>query len=727
MRRKLIAAAGALAGLAMFCLGAWHLEASSDPLADLKASAAALDARSYAAALASSTGLAKRLPKLADYAAWLEASAQFALGNFAAVPAALDTVWKQTPASPLAARAYLLDAQALLRNAAAKDAGSKEAVDLLRKNYAALPQPHGDLLLAQAFAASGDPVSAAIYNQRVYYGYPLSAEASAADAELTRLRAALGVNYPPALSNAMLSRASKLLDAGQIPAARKELESMVSQLGGADRDLARVRIGVADYDAQDTAAADHELTALESLAPPALAPGAFAPEADAERLYYLVQCARRLNNQDELDQALDRISRLYPNSPWRLQALLVAANRYLITNQADAYEPLYRACYENFPKDAAAPACHWHVVWSHYLRRSADAADLLRQHLRMFPSAESASAALYFLGRVAEDARDSSAARTYYSEIAGQYPNQYYAVLARDRLAKAGPITESEGESVAVNQFLRSVAFTERARIKNFNPAPATTARLERASLLQQAGLADWAEQELRFAATTAAISATTGTSTSDVQPYVIALQLASLLSAKADQSLHAIKSYAGGYLFLPLDSAPRQFWTLSFPLPFRSDLETFSKQNGLDPFLMAGLIRQESEFNPEAVSKAGARGLTQIEPATGRDLSRRLKLTTYSVAGLFQPRLNLQLGTYYLKMLLGSVGGREDAALAAYDGGLTHVRAWLTWGDFRESAEFIETIPFDETRGYVQSVLRNADIYRRLYAAQPNERAAAH
>jgi soluble lytic murein transglycosylase len=709
VRLKLIAAAGALAGLAVFCL-----QASSDPLADLKASAAALDARNYAAALSSSAGLAKRLPKLADYAAWLEASAQFASGNVAAVPAALDTVWKQTPASPLAARAYILDAQALIRNASAKDAGSKEAVDLLRKNYAALPQPHGDLLLAQALAASGDPVSAAIYNQRVYYGYPLSAEASAADAELTRLRAALGANYPPALPNAMLSRSLKLLDGGQIPAARKELEALVPQLGGADRDLARVRIGVADYDAQDTAAADRELTALESLAPNAL-----APEADAERLYYLVQCARRLNNQEELDQALDRITRLYPNSPWRLQALLVAANRYLIANQPDAYEPLYRACYESFPKDAEASGCHWHVVWSHYLRRGADAADLLRQHLRMFPSAESASAALYFLGRLAEDAGDSSAARTYYSEIAGQYPNQYYAMLARDRLAKAG----SSAESAAVNQFLRSVAFTERARIKSFNPAPATAARLERAKLLQQAGLADWAEQELRFAARTATGSAVD----SDVQPYVIALQLASLLSAKADQSLHAIKSYAGGYLFLTLDSAPRQFWTFAFPLPFRSELETFSKQNDLDPFLVAALIRQESEFNPQAVSKAGARGLTQIEPATGRDLSRRLKLTGYSSAGLFQPRLNLQLGTYYLKMLLGSVGGREDAALAAYDGGLTHVRAWLTWGDFRESAEFIETIPFNETRGYVQGVLRNADIYRRLYGAQPLDRAAAH
>ncbi len=687
----------AAAGLA----GVLCVRASSDPLADLKASATALDARNYSAAFSSSTDLAKRLPKLADYAAWLIASAQFGLKEFAKVPGSLDPVWKQTPASPLAAKSYLLAAQALIQNSM-----PKESAELLRKNYAALFQPQGDLILAQAFGASGDQVSAAIYNQRVYYGYPASAEAATAGAEITRLRGVMGANYPPALPNAMLSRALKLLDSGDAKKARAELEALVPELGGADRDLARVRIGVADYNANDTPAARRELASLESL----------APDADAERLYYLLQCARRLNNQDEVEQTLDRLGRLYPNSPWRLQALLAAANRYLTANQMDAYEPLYRACYESFPKAAEAATCHWHVVWSHYIRRRPDSADLLRAHLRLFPAAESASAALYFLGRLAEDARDLSGARTYFSEIAGQYPNQYYAVLARERLLKASPAAAS----AAVNEFLHAIAFTERARIKDFKPGPAASARIERAKLLQQAGLKDWAEQELRFAARTA--------TNDDGQPYVMALQLASLLSANPDQSLHVIKSYAGGYLFLPLDSAPPQFWNFAFPLPFRTELETLAKQNGLDPFLVAALVRQESEFNPKAVSPTGARGLAQIQPSTGRELSRRLKLTAYSSAALFQPRLNLQLGTYYLKSLLGSVGGREDAALAAYDAGLTHSRAWLTWADFREPAEFIETIPFTETHSYVQGVLRNADIYRRLYGAESAvERASAH
>jgi soluble lytic murein transglycosylase len=182
------------------------------------------------------------------------------------------------------------------------------------------------------------------------------------------------------------------------------------------------------------------------------------------------------------------------------------------------------------------------------------------------------------------------------------------------------------------------------------------------------------------------------------------------------DQAIRYIKRYASSYLFLPIESAPRQFWTLAFPLPYRADLDRFSKQNGLDPFLMAALIRQESQFDPTAVSRANARGLTQIMPATGKELSRRLKIKVFTTASLFQPSVNLELGTFYLKTLTSQVNGRTEAALAAYDAGLTRARAWLTWGDFREPAEFIETVPFSETRDYVQTVLRNADVYRRLY-----------
>jgi soluble lytic murein transglycosylase len=666
------------------------LRAASDPLTDLKAGADALDAGRYPAAIAALKGLPPRLPKLADYAAWFLASAQSASKDYAAVPATLDTVFKQSPASPLVPRAALLAAGALTEND-----NPSAALDLLRKYYSVLSQPKGDLAMAAAFAGSGDKISAAIYYQRVYYGFPLSAEAAQSAAEIETLKTALGEKYPPALPPAMLGRALKILDAGQAVRARKELEGLIPQLGGAERDLARVRIGVAHYTAQENAVAYKYLSNLEVA----------SAEADAERLYYVMQSARRLNNLDEMDSLVAKLGSLHPSSPWRLQAVLSAANRYLTENKADEYEPLYRACFESFPQDKQAAGCHWKVVWVHYLRRESDAADLLRAHLRLYPASDNASAALYFLGRLADASRDRAAARAFYEEIAREYPNQYYAMLARDRLK---PVA-SAAPSPATAEFLRAVAFPQRARVTVFDASATSQARIDRARQLVSAGLKDWAETELRY-----------GAQNGD-QPHLLAMQLAALIGdGRPAQAIRYIKSYAGNYLFLPIDSAPLDFWRLAFPLPYRADLERFSKQNQLDPFLMAALIRQESEFDAKVISPANARGLTQIEPATGRDLSRKLKIPRYTTAKLFQPELNLQFGTYYLRLVTNQLGGHTEAALAAYNAGMSRAKSWLTWGDFQEPAEFVETVPFTQTRGYIQAVLRNADAYRRIYSTQP-------
>jgi soluble lytic murein transglycosylase len=264
--------------------------------------------------------------------------------------------------------------------------------------------------------------------------------------------------------------------------------------------------------------------------------------------------------------------------------------------------------------------------------------------------------------------------------------------------------TDSKSATEA-GAFIKTVNFPQRSRKWNFEASAVTKARIARARELASAGLDTWAEVELRYGAE------------KEDQPQVLAMELASLLGkGKPEQALRSIKRYATGYLNLPFDSAPRDFWRSAFPLPFRADLDRFAKANGLDPFLVAALIRQESEFDPRAVSRTSARGLTQIMPETGRELSRRLHLAPYSTVRLFEPEVNLQLGTYYLKMVTNQVGGHEEAALAAYNAGLSRAKLWLTWGEFREPAEFIETIPFAETRSYVQIVLRNADLYRRTY-----------
>jgi soluble lytic murein transglycosylase len=179
------------------------------------------------------------------------------------------------------------------------------------------------------------------------------------------------------------------------------------------------------------------------------------------------------------------------------------------------------------------------------------------------------------------------------------------------------------------------------------------------------------------------------------------------------------MKSFNSDYFALSSDEAPRSFWEPLFPLPYRGDLVRFSSANALDPSIVAGLIRQESEFNPEALSRVKAMGLTQVMPATGRELARRSGIKPFSTRMLYQPAVNLQLGTRMLRSMLDQWNGKWELALASYNAGKSRVDKWITWGEYREPSEFVETIPFTETRDYVQAVLRNAAMYRRLYGDQ--------
>jgi soluble lytic murein transglycosylase len=646
----------------------------------------------YADAITNLQAASKRIPKLADYSAYLEASAQSESGNFEACVKALDPVWTATPDSPLLARSAMLAATANLQLKR-----PKEALERLRKYYAELPQPQGDLLVAQSSEAVGDPVAAVSYYQRVYYQKPSSAEAAEAETALTRLHQELGERFPPAMPQMMLERAFRLLNASDPARAKKELQTVIPQVGGDARDLAKVRIGVADY----TARLNRE--ALAYLKDVKVQSG----EADAERLYYMHSAARRLKNDADAQSALTQLAKYHADSPWRLQAVVSAGNDALTRNDTAASNPFFRVCFEAFPKDPQAAYCQWKVTWDEYLHRSATADGMLRAHLRNFPESEKAAAALYFLGRLAEKQQDKGSAKAYYAELAERFPNFFHAVLARQKL-KDATIAGATPTNTALD-FLNSLRFPERGLKQSFEGSPATKVRIERARMLEGVGLDDWAETELRFGAK------------KDGQAHILGMELAQMAQSRGayDQAIRYIKSLASGYLSIPFDAAPEKFWKLAFPMPYKAELEANCKLRGLDPYLVAALIRQESEFNPLALSRAKAHGLTQVMPSTGKELSRKLGLSRFNANMLFQPDINLKLGTYYLRMLLDQLGGQWEPTLASYNGGKSRVMRWLDNAVYEEPAEFIESIPITETRNYVQIVLRNADVYRRLYGGK--------
>jgi soluble lytic murein transglycosylase len=257
--------------------------------------------------------------------------------------------------------------------------------------------------------------------------------------------------------------------------------------------------------------------------------------------------------------------------------------------------------------------------------------------------------------------------------------------------------------ATSAEQFLATLALPEAKPVSLEPVTTAANARINRSKLLRNAGLNDLADGELRFGAR------------NGEQPVVLAVEMANAADASY-QGLRVMKSLASDYLNLPLSGAPRQFWELLFPLPYRDALVTSARARGLDPYLLAGLIRQESEFNPEALSRKNAYGLTQVEPATGRRYARQAGVARFTKRVLFQPATNLKIGATIFQSMLDENGGSLEQTLASYNAGPNRLAAWLMWRTYREPAEFVESIPFTETRDYVQAVLRNADVYRRLY-----------
>lgn len=630
-----------------------------------------------------------RLSILADYVAYYAAEARWARKDFAGVSPELETVWRTAPVSPLAGKAALLAAKAF-----GEIGDRKAAVAVLRQWYQRLPQPEGDAALGAALEAAGELAQAAVFYQRVYYEHPLHGASAAAGAALERIRTTLGPSYPPPMPQAMLGRAAKFVEAGYYARAREEYDSLIAALGGEQRDVARVRRAVVDYQEGRTEEARRRLEALELK----------SPEADAERLYYLLACARRMGDTETMRACVERLEQNHPRSEWRLQALVWAGNHYLLRNEPGFYEPLYRACYESFPPSERTAYCQWRTAWAAYMARSAQAETLLADHLRRFPDSVKNAAALYFLGRLAEERGDRAAAAAYYRAVTERYPHQYYAWLAAERGMRA---ELARSAAAALDGILPAAP----SRTWTFEPRAETKLRIERARLLARAALDELAEGELLFDAAGAA----------DAPARALALAEMAARRGAHDRAMRLIKRVFPDYLSLAWDEAPQRFWRLAFPFPFRKLVERHARRHGLDPLLLAALIRQESEFNPRAVSSAQAYGLMQVVPATGRRLARILRLR-YRPSLLLQPDYNLRLGTYYFRKLLDEYGGRPEPALAAFNAGKTRVDAWLGWYDYREPAEFVETIPLSETRGYVQAVIRNADIYRRLYGSHAPE-----
>ena len=634
------------------------------------------------------------LGDLAHYAAYYRVQSLAKSEDHPGAAAAGADFLKRFPESRFARLAAQIRAESLIR-----DERRDEARRFLESSREVMRESARLYGLARIAHLDGTLVEAVRAYRRVYYHYPFSDQAAEAEKHLNALRRRLGGRYPKAPPHWRLARADALLKSRKFSKAAQEYAWAIPGLDGDDLERAQVRLGSADYGRQYTTRAHQRLRPLRVK----------DPELDAERIYIVGECARRLRRIKEFRRRAEELGEKYPDSKWYEEALFSLGNYYLLRREPALYRRYYERSARAFPQGEYAARAHWKVCWRAYLDRDPRTRSLFAEHVALHPRSTSASGAIYWAARL--DERDDPArARQLFTALVERFPHYYYGYRARHRLRNL--TVKRAGPTARPPAFL---SLLPPARKTAPRPSEDTEALIRRGSALHALGLSEDAAAELR-----------TG-NYREPDGHWIGLELAEQYAAlgRHHLGLRMMKRYGFGYLRMPFESMPREFWRRLFPMPYENRLRARAKPHGLDPYLLAALIRQESEFNPSAISYAGARGLMQIMPATGKGLARRLGIKGFSTRHLYRADTSLRLGTFHFRKVHDQFERRLEYTLAAYNAGEHRVEEWLTWEDFADAEEFAGTIPFTQTRGYVQAVYRNAEVYRSLYSEAGKKVAA--
>ena len=555
----------------------------------------------------------------------------------------------------------------------------------------ALGQCPGDeprllLQLAKLHDEAGDPQAAALAYDRLDREYPASGPARGA---ATRL-AALGSLVPaaPALEQAQrnLAKGLALYEARQNAEAVRALRMFLSRNpGGGDADLARVRVARALLSLRRTADARANLARVRADSP-------YAAEADFYR-------ARIQSARGAVEGAYAPVARRHAGTSWGEEALLVLANNYQKDARDDDALPYWRRLLAEYPDGRYVERAAWRVAWADYRKgRFEAAAQTLERAVRLRPETWSTAGFLYWAGRSRAALGHGDRARQLFEETVQRFKYAYHGLRARD----------------ALSRMPRATTAVAAPSLAPPDPAPTddiSEPQRARVRQLLLIGRLDEAAAELRTVAASSKAQAT------------IAWTL--WKRGKLRPAIVAMKKAYPQWLSQAGDRLPDEVWRILFPIQFKDALVAKAASEALDPALLAALILQESSFDPFALSRAGARGLMQVIPATGRKLARDMRVP-FRRAALHDPKTSLDFGTLYLRQMRDRYEGRPERMLAAYNAGPHRVDAWTLPRPDQSAEEFVESIPFTETRAYVMIILAGREHYRRLYGLNPAPAPAA-
>ena len=526
------------------------------------------------------------------------------------------------------------------------------------------------LQLGLTAGQAGQPARSVEALRRVYYDFPTSVEADTAAKELDRLT----VDADAALAPKELARADALYRARRWSAARDSYEVVQPFVSGADR--ARVDVRIAGCDVGQGRFREGRDRVMPLIDGP----------SGEEAAFHLVVATRGLKQKDEHVKRSRAFVARYPASPFADEVLNNLASALIIDDEDGQADAVFREVVEKYPSGRFAERAFWKAGWWAYRQgRFQDAAQLFDRGAAQFPRSDYRPSWLYWSGRAWLQSNDAETAAARLRLAATDYHNSYYGRLAVRQLANR-----------------RGAAITPSLRRQ---PVPVSVPTAQRIALLLATGLNQEAMSELQYAQRV--------WGDSPQLQATIALTHRRLGNVRA--GINTMKRAYPQYLAAGGETLPSEILQVIFPLDYWPLLQKYAEQRGLDSYVVAALVAQESNFDPAVVSPANAWGLMQVLPSTGRNLARKLGVHPFSTKRLTEAEVNVRLGTQFFADSIRRFGG-VHFALAAYNAGDSRVASWQRERPDMPQDEFIDDIPFPETQNYVKRILGTAEDYRSLY-----------
>lgn len=573
-------------------------------------------------------------------------------------------------------------------------------------------------ITGQAWNTTGRVDKGSEYLATLWTCYPGTQWADSAEEELARVKAHPEIQYPALSINELLDVYDNAMDRRYVSrryrdAAHRAITALAGKATGSTRDRAILALGkIERRDSRTTRQAKRHL---------AEASGSSDAGIAAQALYYLIRGAAQKQDLSALQSLVTRMSLpKYRQSPFYGKAVYAAGFPFMRKRKYSQAAAIYeRVRHAGEADNAAYQDALWRLHWCYYHTHQFDRAlEVLGELRTKDPWKEYA---LYWMAYLYQKTGEQAIARSLYKELLTDYGITYYGVLAKEALkfdfAMDTTVTRNPEEFIT-----ETVGLLGDAR------------RHRRYSFLKNNGLYAFAAEELQAYMDENHIKRSANLE--DWRPY--GSELAKLYFA-CGEFIKAGTNLSGAYDDYVLKGGiniPEWFWRIYYPLLYTDIIADAANQYGINPTFLYAFIRQESYFEPLAKSSAGAIGVMQIMPGTGKEvfdqMHRSLGLSTFDVDLLYRPEINIPMGVFYLSQQFDKIeklvkqrGRLPDnnenivyaMVIAAYNAGARRAKRWLSETEFDNLQELVDQIDIPETRRYVKLVLKHKYLYQSYVA----------